>query len=392
MTTRVSLAPPRPGGEPAPARPLLAAAGAATILGGDDDGLAPIAAAADSLFGPRGAVLLGPDGPLIVADTGHHRVLLWHRRPRADRTAADLVLGQPDASGEGRNARGEITAATFNVPTAVAAGSGVVAVADAWNHRVLIWHGVPARAGQPADVVLGQADGRGGLANRGTDTAGADTLHWCYGVAILDGRLFVADTGNRRVLVWDGIPERHGAPADLVLGQRSPTDRDENAGDAAGATGMRWPHGLAIWLGELMIADAGNNRVMGWRALPRSHGQPCDYVLGQASTAGVDHNRGAYYPTAATFNMPYGLTVLGDRLAVADTACSRLVGFEPGARVTGGAASLLSGQPRFCDKGDNRWGRAMRDSVCWPYAIAACGTTAVVTDSGNNRVLLWEAA
>ncbi len=394
MSQRVSLASARlPDAESVPAPPLLDPTGARTILGGERDGLTqPIAAAADTLFGPRGAALVTPDGPLIVADTGHHRLMIWRRRPTADRTPADLVIGQPDAVHEGRNAKGEVTAATLNVPTGVAAGAGVIAVADAWNHRVLLWHGVPTRANQPADVVLGQACGRGWLANRGADTAGADTLNWCYGVAIVGDKLFVADTGNRRVLVWDQIPRRHGTPADLVLGQRTPTVRDENAGAAAGETGMRWPHGIAVWRGELLISDAGNNRIMGWRRLPREHGQPCDYVLGQAGPASVDHNRGAYYPTAGTLNMPYGLTVLDDRLAVADTACSRLIGYGASSRVTGGEASWLSGQRRMCDKGDNRWARATRDSVCWPYAIAACGATAVIADSGNHRVLLWETA
>jgi hypothetical protein len=392
MTLRVSLAPAhRLGTAAAPPPPLLDPAGAATVLGGDRGALAtPIRPAADALFGPRGAALLGPDGPLVVADTGHHRLLVWRALPRTDHALADFAIGQPDLVHEGRNAKGEVTAATLNVPTGIAAGAGVVAVADAWNHRVLLWHGAPTRANQPADVVLGQADAAGGLANRGSDRAAADTLNWCYGVAIIDGDLVVADTGNRRVLVWDGIPERHGAPAALVLGQPGWTVRDENAGDAASAIGMRWPHGIAWWGGDLVISDAGNNRIMGWRGMPRTPGQPCDYVLGQASAAGVDHNRGAYYPTARTLNMPYGIAVLGDRLAVVDTACSRLVGFPADARATDGAARWLSGQPRFCDKGDNRWATAARDSVCWPYGIAACGATAVIADSGNNRVLLWE--
>lgn len=390
---RVSLALPRFTDALTPSVPLLDPSGAATILGGSRRGLAePIAPAADTLFGPRGAVLLEPDGPLLVSDTGHHRVLIWHRRPRTDRQPADLVLGQPDFVHEGRNAKGDVTAATLNVPSGIAAGAGVIAVADAWNHRVLIWHGVPTRANQPADVILGQATGSDDLANRGASAPSANTLHWCYGVAICDGKLIVADTGNRRVLVWDGIPEQNGAPADLVLGQRSFTARDENAGNAASAVGMRWPHGIAMWRGELLVADAGNNRIMGWRTLPRAHGQSCDYVLGQATTTGVDHNRGTHYPTAATLNMPYGIAILGDRLAVADTACSRLVGFASHARTTNALARWLSGQRQFCDRGDNRWAAPARDSVCWPYALSACGTTAAVTDSGNNRVLLWEAA
>jgi len=389
---RVSLAPPRNPAVDAPAPPLLDPAGAVTILGGFTGALpVPIAPAAYTLFGPRGGALLGPEGPLVVADTGHHRLLVWRRRPRVDLEPADFVLGQSSFEHERRNAGGDATAATFNVPTGVAAGAGALAVADAWNHRVLIWRGVP-RENQPADVVLGQAGPRACLPNRGASSAAADTLNWCYGVAIHDGKLWVADTGNRRVLMWNGIPERHGAPADLVLGQRSHIARDENAGAGPGPVGMRWPHAIAVWCGELMVADAGNNRVMGWRSPPSFDGEPCDYVLGQATTSEVDHNRGAHYPTAASLNMPYGLAVLGDRLAVADTASSRIVGFAPQSRTSNALARSLSGQLRFCDKGDNRWGPIARDSMSWPYAITACGTTAVVADTGNNRVLLWESA
>src|SRR5262249_57429068 len=126
-----------------------------------------------------------------------------------------------------------------------------------------------------------------------------------------------------------GPRARGGAPADLVLGQRSFTARDENAGGEPGAIGMRWPHAIASWCGELTIADAGNNRIMGWRSWPSEHGVPCDYVLGQASTTEIDHNRGAYYPTAATLNMPYGLARPGGRLPVRRPASSRLLGFPP---------------------------------------------------------------
>lgn len=392
MTARVSVAQVvRSDVEPSPP-PLLAPAGASVILGGSRDLVVPIVAAADTLFGPRGAVLAGPAGPLIVADTGHHRVMIWRRRPRIDGEPADLVLGQPGFSHDGRNARARITAASLCVPTTVAAGAGVIAVADAWNHRVLIWHGLPTRAHQPADVVLGQPDGDTGLANRGADAPAADTLHRCYGVAIEGGKLFVADTGNRRVLVWDRIPERHGAPADLVLGHRSFDVRDDSAGGTAGLAGMRWPHAIAVWRGELVVADAGNHRIMAWRALPRVHGQPCDYVLGQPTTADVDHGQGACEPTAATLNLPYGVTVLGDRLAVADTARSRLIAFALHARTTSASASWLSGQRRFSDKADSRWTAPARDTVCWPYAITACGGTAAIADTGNNRMLLWEAA
>jgi hypothetical protein len=213
---------------------------------------------------------------------------------------------------EGRNAKGEIAATTLNVPTGLCAANGVLAVADAWNHRILLWFSYPARSNQPADLELGQADFCSGLANRGRNAAGAETLNWDYGVAICGDRLVVADTGNRRVLVWNKIPRTNGAPEDLVLGQRDFTRRDENAGAATGPVGMRWPHGIATLGDTLLVSDAGNNRVMAWRGWPERNGAACEFVLGQAAMSGTDHNRNAYGPTAGAMCMPYGLTVLRD--------------------------------------------------------------------------------
>jgi len=76
---------------------------------------------------------------------------------------------------------------------------------------------------------------------------------------------------------------------------------------------------------------------------------------------------------------------------VADTANSRLLAFDLSALAMGVPAIGVAGQRGFSDKGDNRWGAATRDSLCWPYNVAACGDTLVIADSGNNRVLLWEA-
>lgn len=377
------------------ARPLLSPGGARVVLGGEalENGLAKsIVPGPDTLFGPRGACLAHADGPLFVCDTGHHRLLIWRRPPLADQSPADLVIGQQDFTGEGRNARSGIGAATLNMPTGISACDGVLAVADAWNHRILIWHGYPDASHRPADVVLGQADFTSGLANRGSAAPTAATLNWCYGVAIADGKLIVCDTGNRRVLIFNDIPTRNGAPADLVLGQRDFTSRDDNAGSWAGALGMRWPHGIAVARAMLLISDAGNNRVMAWRRFPLANGEPCDFVLGQADVSGRDHNRASYHPTSSALNMPYGLTVQGSTLVVTDTANSRLLGFELDGLSMDAPATALAGQQLFSDKGDNRWRAAARDSLCWPYGAAACGDLLVIADAGNNRVLLWEAA
>jgi hypothetical protein len=125
--------------------------------------------------------------------------------------------------------------------------------------------------------------------------------------------------------------------------------------------------------------------------LPKANGAPCDFVLGQRSFEDQECNAAAYRPTASSVNMPYAVAVLGQRVAVADTANSRLIGYDSGRLAIGSEAVCLTGQRHFTDKGDNRWGPIRRDSLCWPYGITASGNRMVVADSGNNRVLLWEA-
>ena len=393
---RVSLRPAAgasfPPMSPAPKPvPLVDPSGPGCILGvltGGFDLTRPVVPSASTLFGPRGAALASADGPLFVADTGHHRLMIWHQRPSEDQTPADVLIGQKDFVSEGRNGKGEPSAATFNVPTGVTASGDILAVADAWNHRVLIWHSLPTRINQRADVVLGQADFNSVLPNRGGEAA-ADTLNWCYGVTMAGSRLIVCDTGNRRVLIWNSIPDRNGTPADLVLGQADMHCRDENGGHGVDLIGMRWPHAAALCGEALFIADAGNNRLMAWSPVPAANGAPCDYLIGQTSPSACEHNRANYWPDAASLNMPYACTAFSDGLAVADTANSRLIGFAAEDFAFGVPARRLTGQPDFQAKGDNRWQVPVRDSLCWPYGLTSCGDVLVIADSGNNRLLLW---
>lgn len=369
--------------------PLLDPAGPLAILGWSPDDLAaPIEPSPSVLFGPRG-VCLHPDGSLWVADTGHHRLLGWRRLPQADNAPADLLIGQADFSREGRNGKGETGPATLNVPTGIVPWGRGLALADAWNHRVLLWRDCPSDHNQPADIVLGQHEPGGMLANRGAERPSAATLHWPYGVAEIDGRLVVADSGNRRVLIWEN-PEETGQPADLVFGQKDFETRDENAGGDVGALGMRWPHGIAFWQGHLAVCDAGNNRIMLWRGLPLCSATPCDLVVGQADFAGCDHNRASYYPDDAALNMPYAVAAAGESLVVADTANSRLLGWSEVAMAN--AADRLTGQADFASKGDNAWGLPGRQTLCWPYGLSILGDRVAIADSGNNRVMLWNLA
>lgn len=352
----------------------------------------PIVPSAVSMFGPRGACLLSATGPLWVSDTGHHRLLGWRNLPTRDSQPADWVIGQPDFHHEGPNAKGSPGRNTFSVPTGICACGHGLAVADAWNHRVLIWQNVPEDSHVPADLVLGQADFGHCEPNRGTLAAG-DTMHWPYGVFYHQGKLFVADTGNRRLLIWHELPTENGQPADLVLGQPNLISRHENGGGAPTAASMRWCHDMTIWDDNLVVADAGNHRVMIWEGIPTENNAPCAVVLGQQSFDVVEMNQGVYFPSAGSMSMPYGVGVGNDWLLVADTANSRLLGWkgrESLLLLQGAVADAIAGQGNFQSKGENRnFGLPRRDSLNWCYGVKVCGNTAVIADSGNNRVLLW---
>ncbi len=351
--------------------------------------VAPVQASLGSFFAPRGAFLDPHSNALWIADSGHHRVLGWRQAPVVPGVPADCLLGQADASGEGRNAGEKLSPAQgLNLPVGICVAGNALVIADSWNHRVLIWDQQPETDRQPPDRVLGQADLQGLDMNRGRRKPAADSLYWPYGVSWDGEYLVVCDAGNRRVLLWAGLPHTSGQPADLVLGQTDFDCRDENGGHDPDARGMRWPHAACRWQGHLCVADAGNHRIMVWQDLPQNPGTPADILLGQADPGAVHNNGGGLSPNARVLSMPYGVAALDDTLWVADTANSRLLAWRESDLQTGAAACRVFGQPDFALRGENRWQPACADSLCWPYGVTSSGSQLVIADSGNSRVLI----
>ncbi len=368
------------------------------VLGANSDGglLLPSAApTASQVYAPRG-VHVGADC-VVVADTGNHRVLVFDGHPDEDSTEACVVLGQVDARSEGPQAAGRGPDGGMNLPTGVLISNGQLVVADAWNHRILIWHEVPKRSDTRPDLVLGQADVSGVEPNAGAGPTGA-SFYWPFGVAIVGGHFVVADTGNRRVLIWqDGVPTDPMTPADVVLGQDGPADREENRGGAVSASSFRWPHAVVgDGRGGLLVADAGNHRALGWFSIP-SGDTVADFVLGQPDlTTAVEF---PYRPqVGTTFRFPYGASTvdshLGTGLAIADTANNRVLLWDEFPRDSQIHPDNVLAQPTFASNGENRWQLVERDTLCWPYGLGSFdnGSTHLlaIADSGNNRVVLWE--
>jgi hypothetical protein len=335
------------------------------------------------MYSPRGIFL--DDDHVVVADSGNHRVLIWHGLPRYDEQPADVVLGQKDGTTEGRAASGRGPERGFNLPTGVLVHDGKLIVADAWHHRVLVWNEVPRTSDVAPDLVLGQTGASSVEPNRGGECS-AGTMYWPFGVGVVGGRFWVADTGNRRVLGWDGGLPETDRPADVVLGQPNAANREENRGIGVGADSFRWPHDITGDDGLLLVADAGNHRVLGWRPHPSSD-TPADLLLGQPDFATA--NEWPYSPQKGDrFRFPYAVALEGGRLAVADTADNRILLWDR-MPVEGQPADHVLAQPTFAANGENRWSSVQHDTLCWPYGMSLHGNRLAVADSGNNRVLIW---
>lgn len=150
-------------------------------------------------------VAVDAQGNLWVSDTGNGRVLRYPNPfSRTDGLQTpDLVLGAPDFTTKPAT---DISRDRMYLPVGLAfTPEGNLAVADLGLHRVLLFK-QPSISGQPADTVFGQPDG-----NNATAGNLAEQLNSPRGIAIDSfGRLFVADTGNARVEVWDDINNAYG--------------------------------------------------------------------------------------------------------------------------------------------------------------------------------------
>ncbi|RYZ77207.1 MAG: hypothetical protein EOP04_31255, partial [Proteobacteria bacterium] len=111
--------------------------------------------------------------------------------------AASFVLGQSTFSG----ASTALTATGMNVPSAVTvAASGAVYTAEQNNHRVLGFSAAPTSNGETATTVLGDNS----FTWQGTGST-ADEMNSPSGVSAYGTQLFVADSSNARVLIFNAL-------------------------------------------------------------------------------------------------------------------------------------------------------------------------------------------
>lgn len=282
--------------------------------------------------------------------------------------AATNVIGQAGFAGQMPNQGGAAAANTLDAPFG-RAGEGSLWVPDQGNNRVLGFNATPQGNGAAGDFALGQPDLVTTTAAVTPNKMSAPTDVWRQGT-----RLLVADRGNNRVLLWNGLPTSNGAAPNVVIGQ---PDFVSN-GAATTQAGLSQPASVCIGGGRVFVADFANNRVLIWNSLPVADGTPANVVVGQADF--VSAGAGT---TAATLNGPTSVWSDGNRLVVCDSNNHRVLIFSPVPAANGAAASVVVGQPDFVTAAAGAGAAGLSS----PASVFATGSQLLVADRGNNRVL-----
>ncbi|MEZ4866230.1 MAG: C13 family peptidase [Caldilineaceae bacterium] len=343
---------------------------------------------------------IGADERLWVVDYGNNRVVSWPNVSSFNSgAAADLVLGQTDLNSM-VSASGP---ANFSAPESVAFdNNGALWVADTDHHRILRF-APPFSTGMSANLVLGQANFTAVDVNRGQSTPGANTLYFPRGLDFdSQGRLYVADTENSRVLRFTP-PFTNGMNADLVLGQADFVHNSPNRVDGGATQNGLWSPTAVLLDGSdnLFVADRDNNRVLHFNA-PLSTGQDAGGVLGKpdfttapARYADCQENTwsgGTLELSASSLSEPLdlALNLVGD-LIVSDICFHRVLIYQDPTGSGDGVADFVYGQPDFVSGNANRGGGTGANTLSKPLAVIVDNQgSLLVADFNNHRVLAYD--
>lgn len=294
---------------------------AADIVLGQSDFTGTTGGTSQSRMALPGSVFVG-EGRLVVADSGNNRVLIWNSVPTSSSDLPDVVVGQSSyTAGTSGTSQAQLA-----FPTSAVVAGGHLFVADQNNNRVLVWNTVPTSNGAPADLVLGQQDFASRIDDDEADEMNRPASVWSDGFRVL-----VADSGNHRVLYWTQIPQDSGAEADYVMGQ---TDFSRSTAGTSSST-LRTPFGVSSDGTRVYVADSGNNRVLEFDSFPIANGSAANEVFGQeednfsSATANDDDQDGDVddNPSARTLSGPTGAFVYSGVLYVTDRNNHRVLMF-----------------------------------------------------------------
>ncbi len=221
--------------------------------------------------------------------------------------------------------------------------------------------------------------------------------------------LYVADSGNNRVLAFKSASAVAGGKADLVIGQQDmQSTLPQGAPNGTFTTGLSSPTGVAVdATGNVYVADAGNNRILRFPAPFSQTSAPVqpDLVIGQKTfSSGNAGNAGAGSVCGSkTLFLASGASAFVAGLAVdssgnlwASDPLNYRVLMYPAANLTAGtvqpAATTVVGQTSFTACGPPTGSNAVQatlNALVQPSGLAFDSNGGLYVADGYARVLYY---
>ncbi len=265
-------------------------------------------------------------------------------------------------------------------------------VSDSGNNRILVFalDGNNKLTTNTAAYVLGQPNFTSNIA-----VTARNGLNYPVGVAYdpIGSRLFVAEYGNNRVLIFNVATSTitNGEDASYVLGQPDFTSNTITTTQ----NGLNAPYGGLAYdqaTNRLFVPDSMNNRVLIFNVATSTitNGEDASYVLGQP-----DFTSNTITTTQNGLNAPYGGLAYDqatNRLFVPDSMNNRVLIFNVAtSTITNGEdASYVLGQSDFMSNMATTTQSGLQYSSSLAYNPTA--DRLFVGDSNNNRVLIFNVA
>ncbi len=321
---------------------------------------------------------------LFVSEGNGGRVLIFNHIPTTNNASADVVIGQSSFTGGSANQGGSPGANTLNGSAATYSDGHRLFIADFGNSRVLIFNHIPTTNNASADVVIGQPDFSSSSINQCGCLGPKDNSLFGPSRITTDGtRLMISDDGNARVLIFNHLPTTNNASADVVIGASNFTTRNQSTT----ADKFKSARAYTDWH-RIIIADTSNHRVLIYNTIPTSNGTSADVVIGQINFSNNSANQGTT-PGPNTLKNPGDSGYDGRRLFLPDFGNNRVLIFNNIPTSNDAAADIVIGQPDFIQNNANQGGSPNQNTLSGPVQATIFNHQLFVTEALNNRVLIF---
>jgi hypothetical protein len=327
---------------------------------------------------------------VIVADTNNHRLNFYNPAPTATGATPNFFIGKVVAGFNGRNAMAA-DKTNFLAPYGMLLKGTQMFVADTGNHRVLVWNGIPTTNDTAPNFAIGQQDVD--TVTFPSGSSAQNTLNSPRGLCASSNKLFVTESGNHRVSIYN-LPITGNQPnAIAVLGQPTYLDNSSCAATSKGCFNQAWGCFYDEVSDELFVTDRNNHRIIYWQNFMTNFEAGPDPMDGGASDAKqflgtwvFGSNDATSACSATKLNTPIGVWADATNLWIADTGNKRVVGFNRNITSDTPTQLITLGETTNSSCGGGTTQALLSNSI----GVISVSGKIYTANSNSRRVVMWD--